>query len=107
MAKIQISFQDNSDNEDEFRIYRGTSSTVTTSDTLIATLEWGGASWSITGSGTNLEISSGSTNDPTSTGQYVVLYDENSPGTYYYGVLASNSVGDSAISVSQEVVVSS
>jgi len=106
MAKIQISFQDNSDNEDEFRIYRGTATPVTTSDTLIATLTHDGVSWSISGTGTNLEISQGSNNSPSSTGDtYIVLYDENSAGDYYFGVLASNAVGDSAISTSGQVTV--
>jgi len=108
MAKIQISFQDNSDNEDEFRIYRGAATPVTTSDTLIGTLTHDGAAWSIAGSGTNLEISQGTNNAPSSSGDtYIVLYDENSAGDYYYGVLASNAVGDSAISTSGQVSVTS
>lgn len=107
MAKIQISFQDNSDNEDEFRIYRGTSTPVTTSDTLIATLNHDGVSWNISGStGSNHEISQGGNNSPSSVGdQYIVLYDETSAGDYYYGVLASNAVGDSAVSTSDQVTV--
>lgn len=107
MAKIQISFQDNSDNEDEFRIYRGAATPVQDTDTLIATLSHDGTNWSITGSaGSNHEISQGVNNSPSSTGdQYIVLYDETSAGDYYYGVLASNAVGDSAISTSDQVTV--
>jgi hypothetical protein len=106
MAKIQISFQDNSDNEDQFRIYRGTATPVTTNDTQIAQLDHDGTSWSISGPVTNLEISQGVNNSPSSTGdQYIVLYDETSAGDYYYGVLASNAVGDSAISTSDLVQV--
>jgi hypothetical protein len=108
MAKIQISFQDNSDNEDEFRVYRGTATPVTTSDTLIATLSHDGTNWSIAGVGSNLEISQGANNDPATSGDtYVVLYDETTAGDYYYGVLASNAVGDSAVSTSGLVTVTS
>lgn len=107
MAKIQISFQDNSDNEDEFRIYRGGASPVTTSDTLVAELTHDGTNWSIAGSaGSNHEISQGVNNSPSSSGdQYIVLYDEISAGDYYYGVLASNAVGDSAMSTSDQVSI--
>lgn len=107
MAKIQISFQDNSDNEDQFRVYRGTATPVTDTDTLICSLDHDGSVWSITGSvGSNHEISQGVNNAPSSSGdQYIVLYDETQAGDYYYGVLASNAVGDSAISTSALVAV--
>ena len=108
MAKIQISFQDNSDNEDEFKIYRGTATPVTTSDTQIAALTWDGSQWVFSGSATNGEVTQGVNIDPSQAGQqYVFLYDEGTPNTYYYGVSASNAVGDSAISTSGAVTVSS
>jgi hypothetical protein len=109
MAKIQISFQDNADNETEFLIYRGANATVTSTDTLIATMTWSTStsSWSISGAGSNLEITAGLNEAPSSSGsQFIVIYDENTPGNYYYGVAASNAVGASAISSSGLVTVS-
>lgn len=108
MAKIQISFQDNSDNEDFFNIYRGTATPVTVSDTKIATLTWDGSEWVVTGTATNGEVTQGQTIDPSQAGQqYVFLYDEGAPDTYYYGVSAENAVGESAISTSGSVIVAS
>ena len=109
MAKIQISFQDNADNETNFKVYRGTTANVSSGDTLIATMTWSSAtsSWSISGAGTNLEITSGINEAPSSSGSnFVVIYDENTPGTYYYGVSAGNAVGDSSIASSGAVTVS-
>lgn len=108
MAKIQISFQDNSDNEDYFNIYRGTATPVTASDTKIAQLTWDGSQWAFTGSATNGEVTQGVNIDPSQAGQqYVFLYDEGTPDTYYYGVSAQNAVGESAISTSGAVIVAS
>ena len=105
MAKIQISWRDNADNEDKFKIYRSGDSTVTTGDTLIAEVEWMGSSWDVTGSGSNLSLTS-SNGGPSATGEiFTLTYDENVAGTYYYGVSASNAVGDSAIAASSVSVV--
>jgi hypothetical protein len=108
MAKIQISFQDNSDNEDSFKIYRGANTPVVDTDDLIMEVEWDAttSNWSVSGTATNAEITQGGSVDPTQTGQqYVVIYDEGTIGDYYYGVSASNEVGDSAISTSSLVSV--
>ena len=108
MAKIQISFQDNSDNEDQFRVYRGTATPVTDADSQVCSLDWDGSNWAITSGavGSNHEISQGVNNSPSSSGdQYIILYDETQAGDYYFGVLASNAVGDSAISTSDQVTV--
>lgn len=108
MAKIQISFQDNADNEDKFKIYRGTASPVTVSDNLIAEITWNqtAGEWQVSGSASNAQITQGVNVDPSSSGQtYIMIYDETTPDTYYYGVSASNAVGDSAISTSGSVTV--
>ncbi len=107
MAKIQISFQDNSDNEDEFIIRKGTATPVTATDTQIASLSWDGTEWQFTGTASNGEITQGNNVDPTQSGQqYVFLYDETTADTYYYGVSAKNGVGESGISTSGAVTVS-
>jgi len=108
MAKIQISFQDNSDNEEEFKIYRKTSSDITTADTVIATLTWSGTEWTISGTATNAAITQSQTTDPSLAGHTVIFtYDETTLDTFYYGVSAKNIVGESGISVSSAVVVAS
>ena len=104
MAKIQISWRDNADNEDGFKIYRSTDATVTTGDTLIAEVVYSNGSWGVTGSASNLALTS-SNQSPSATGEvFTVTYDESTIGTYYYGVSASNAVGDSAISASSVAV---
>ena len=105
MAKIQISWRDNSDNEDEFKVYRSSDSSLAVDDTLIASVTWGGSSWSASGAGTNLQLTS-SNGGPSGTGEiFTLTYDENVAGEYYYGVSASNAVGDSAIAASAVAVV--
>ena len=100
MAKIQISWRDNADNEDSFKVYRSTSSTVDTSATLIATVSYASNTWGVSGVGSNLTLTS-SNQGPSATGEiFTLTYDETTPATYYYGVSASNAVGDSAISAS-------
>lgn len=111
MATVQISFQDNADNETAFKIYRGTSSTVSTTDVHILTMTWDAATstWGIaqipSSPDLNASIITGATTAPSETGNnFVVVYDEATPGTYYYGVAASNVVGDSGVASSAQSV---
>lgn len=98
MARVQISFQDNADNEDGFKIYKSTSSTVANTDTLIATITLASGVWGITGAGSNLLLSSSNNVDNQTTGEtFVVSYDEDVIGVYYYGVASYNAIGDSSI----------
>jgi len=97
MAKVQISWRDNSDNEDSFKVYKSTSNPVTTSDALIAEVTLSGGTWSVSGSA-NVALTSTNTTNSATTGEYFVIsYDESAAGVYYYGVAASNAVGDSLI----------
>lgn len=111
MATVQITFKDNADNETAFKIYRGTNATVTTADTHILTMTWdaGNSLWTIdqeaASPALNANILTGATDDPSNTGNsFVIIYDEGAPGTYYYGVSASNIVGDSAVASSSQSV---
>ena len=99
MATVQISFQDNANNESSFRIYRGTGSTVAKTDTYIAEIVLSGGAWSISGqSGSDHTLTSTNTGDSATTGEtFTFSYIESTPGTYYYGICAHNSVGDSAV----------
>ena len=98
MAKIQIGFTDNADNDTAFKIYQSTSATITDTDTLIGTVTLSGSTWSVSGTGSNIALDSSNTGNSTTTGEtFTVSYDESTPGTYYYGVSASNVVGDSEI----------
>tara|TARA_B100000902_G_C27294539_1_gene909154 strand:- start:708 stop:1034 length:327 start_codon:yes stop_codon:yes gene_type:complete len=98
MAKIQISWTDNADNETAFKIYQSTSSTILTSDSLIGTVSLSGSTWSVSGTGTNIALESTNTGNSSTTGEtFTVSYDESVAGDYYYGVSASNLVGDSEI----------
>lgn len=110
MAKVQISFQDNADNETHFYIYRSTATPVTSADTKIMELEWNSTNseWEFNQNttATNPEVTQGASSDPTSSGDtFIVLYDESTADTYYYGVSAFNSVGESGVSSSGAVTV--
>lgn len=107
MALIQVSFQDNANNEASFRIYRGTSSAVTTGDTYIAEISLSGSTWSISGqSGTAHALTSSNTGNATTTGEtFTMHYTESTPGTYYYGVCAHNQVGSSNVATGSDAVV--
>lgn len=106
MATVQISFQDNADNESSFRIYRGTNSTVAKTDEYIAEISLSGSTWSISGqSGSDHQLTSTNTGDATTTGEtFTMAYTETTTGTYYYGICAHNSVGDSAVASSASSV---
>lgn len=110
MATIQISFRDNSTSETNFKIYRGTSSTLTTSDTLIATISLNSSTWEITGNnGSGHALTSTNTGSSGTTGEtFTINYTETNPGTYYYGILANNAVGNSnLVTGANSVVVAS
>lgn len=109
MALVQISWKDNANNEDEFKVYRSTSSTPTSSDSLIATIALSSGTWGITGStGTNHQLTSNpaNTGNAATTGEtFTITYTESTPATYYYGVLASNDVGNSNLIASNSSVI--
>ena len=106
MAKIQISWQDNADNETSFKVYQGTSSPVQDTDTLIATVALSSGTWDVSGSAANVLLTSSNTGDSVTTGEtFTLTYDESVDGTYYYGVAASNAVGDSAIATGSVAVI--
>jgi hypothetical protein len=101
MAKVQISWEDKSDNEDSFKVYRGASTPVLDSDTLIATVALSNGSWSVSGAGADLEITSTNTGDASVVDEtFTITYTESAQGDYYYGVVASNGVGDSDVATS-------
>lgn len=102
MALVKIEWVDAADNETGFKIYRGTQSTVTNQDVLVADVELNGGVWSVNGSsGSSHQITSSNTGASNATGEtFTVTYEEANAGTYYYGVAATNSVGDSPITSS-------
>ena len=98
MAKVQISWRDNSNNETSFLVYKGSNSPVTNTDPLIATVALSDGSWSVSGSASNITLTSTNTGDSLTTGEnFIITYDEDTPGLYYYGVAASNAVGASNV----------
>jgi|13_taG_2_1085334.scaffolds.fasta_scaffold05443_10 hypothetical protein len=102
MAIVQISFQDNANNETGFKVYRGSSSPLTASSTQIAQIDLVSGSWvaseTSTGSAPSLQLTSTNTGDSNTTGEtFVITYDEGTSGNYFFGVSATNAVGDSDI----------
>ena len=111
MAVVQISWKDNANNETEFKIYKGTASPLSSSSTQIASVTLSGNSWVAaefsTGSAPSLALTSSNTADSTTTNEtFIITYDESNANTYFYGVAASNSVGDSDVVTSSSLVVS-
>lgn len=115
MATVQISFQDASNNEDFFTIYRGDASgnapTGTTAE-VVATITWDGTSNWVIADGALGNTSSAfvagqvTTNDPSNVGQsFGMQYTESNAGTYVYGVEAENSIGKSAITNSSSITI--
>lgn len=102
MALVKIEWIDAADNETGFKIYRGTNSAVSTSDVLIGTVTLSNGSWSVSGSsGSSHQLTSVNTGASSAVGEtFTLTYDEGSAGTYFYGVAATNSVGDSPITSS-------
>lgn len=102
MAVIQISWQDNANNETSFKIYKGTSSPLDSNSTQIASVDLTNGAWvateSSTGSAPSLSLTSSNTGDSVTTGEtFVVTYEESTLGNYFYGISASNAVGDSDV----------
>lgn len=102
MATVQISFTDASNNEDSFSIYRGDNAgnnPVKDDANKVATLSWDGSNWSIANGSLASDANIESYPDPLSRDevgqQFAVRYSENSTGTFKYGVIASNAIGDS------------
>ena len=111
MATVQITFTDDSNNEDSFSIYRsgdGSNSVAVSDADKVATLSWSGTAWGIAdgalSSDSSIEAGS-ATNDPTNTSQqFIVRYTEDNSGDYKYGVVATNAIGNSDITISSDVV---
>ena len=106
MATVQISFTDNSDNEEKFSIYRSVDNGTVSgaSSELVAEVAWnsGTSTWEVTSGGIDTNNDATGTTlpstDPSNTGQnFVVTYTEGNAGTYFYGVEAENAIGKSAI----------
>lgn len=102
MAIVQISWQDNANNETSFKIYKGTSSPLNASSDQIASVTLTGGQWSAsehsTGSAPSLSLTSSNTGDSVTSGEtFVITYEESSLGNFFYGVSASNAVGDSDV----------
>ena len=101
MATVQISFRDNADNETEFKVYRGTSAPLSSASTQIASVALSGGAWAVTSINSeahNVEITSTNTGDSVTSGEtFVIKYDELVAGDYYYGISASNAIGDSDV----------
>jgi hypothetical protein len=102
MAIIQISWQDNANNETSFKVYKGSSTPLNASSTQIASVSLTNGSWVATettaGSAPSLAITSSNTGDSVTTGEtFVVTYEEETLGNYFYGISASNAVGDSDV----------
>ena len=110
MATVQISFQDASNNETSFEVYRGANSgaapTAQAAEKL-ATITWNGTNdWTYTkeaidtaGSNDGAFTTSGNpgNSDPSNTGQqFTFRYTESATGDFVYGVIAVNSIGPSA-----------
>lgn len=102
MAVVQISWRDNSDNETSFKIYKGSASPLSSASDHIATVTLSGSTWSVAeetaGDAPDIAITSTNTGDSQTSGEtFVVTYTESTSGTYYYGVSASNAIGDSDV----------
>jgi len=110
MAIVQISWQDNADNETEFKIYKGGTTPLDSGDTQIAKVELVSGNWSAAeftnGSAPSLQLTSTNTGSSATTGEtFTITYDEQTAGTYYFGVSASNSVGDSDVVTSSSLTI--
>jgi len=102
MAVVQISWRDNSDNETAFKIYQGSTSPLSSGSTQIGTVTLSGGSWSATefssGSAPDIQVTSTNTGDSQTEGEtFVITYTEGTSGSYYYGISASNAIGDSDV----------
>jgi hypothetical protein len=102
MAIVQISWQDNANNETAFKVYKGSTSPLSSASTHIANVTLSGGAWSAseatTGSAPSVALTSTNSGDSTTTGEtFVLTYEESVAGNYFFGVSASNAVGDSDV----------
>ena len=102
MAVVQLSWRDNSDNETGFKIYKGTSSPLSSSSDQIAEVSLNGGTWvvaeSATGSAPDVAITSTNTGDSVTKDEtFIITYTESVADTYYFGVSATNAIGDSDV----------
>lgn len=101
MAVVQISWKDNADNETAFKIYKGTTTPLSGASTQIAQVDLVGSAWvasEINNGAPNVTLTSTNTGDSATQNEvFVITYEESITGDYYYGVSASNSVGDSDV----------
>ena len=102
MAVVQISWRDNSDNETSFKIYRGTTSPLSASSDHIGNVVLNNGVWEAEEGGLNtapdIALTSTNTgNSDTTSETFVVTYTESTANAFYYGVSASNAIGDSDV----------
>jgi hypothetical protein len=94
---VKLSWKDLAVNETSFYIRRGASDEITTADPLCLELRWNGTSWvakNINNSITNVTILD--TAAPEISNQvFIVQFQDNAQGTFYYGVSAGNASGQS------------
>jgi hypothetical protein len=110
MAVVQLSWQDNANNETHFKIYQDTTSPISASSTQIAEVRLVSGIWvaseTTTGSAPNISLDSTNSTDATEVGEtFVVTFEESVAGDYYFGVSAGNSVGDSDIVTSSQLTI--
>ena len=98
-STIRLQWRDNSTNETQFNIYRGTSLDMSDSDIQIAQVIWNGSTWdtSIVSTQVNSLSLISSAGGPSSTGMFVIEFEEPNSGEHYYGVSAYNPAGESDV----------
>ena len=111
MAVVQFSWQDESDNETSFKVYKGTSTPLDSNSTQIAKVELTAGVWSASefasGTAPSIQLTSTNTGNSTTTQEtFVITYEESTAGTYYSGVSASNAIGDSDVLTSSALTIS-
>ncbi len=97
---VQLQWRDRADNETLFKIYKSASSNLTTTDTLVATIEWDGASWGIVPENVNISntsILSSNSGPSTQDEIFRIQFTEAETGEFYYGVASGNEIGMSDV----------
>lgn len=114
MATVQISFTDASDNEDFFKVFRGNNAAGDPGDTTaeeVATITYnsGSSTWDVASG--NIDANSDAAlhgtipGAPSATPQnFVLRYTESNTGSYKYGVLAGNNIGNSTVTISSDSI---